>query len=184
MGATSDAGDKERISMFPPPGVRPVAPFATWPVQHFEPNVGFYWYLPSGTFIAQSVATHGSVDVIDRHNDVLDRLLKTRAEEIAEKGGLYILFDWRSVQGYDREARLRQRERMQARTTGYARRTVIVVHRTNKLLQMAVGIANLFTAMLGRSRIELATSPDGFLAADNLEPPRFGGRLFPLDGER
>jgi hypothetical protein len=48
----------------------PVEPFATWPVQHYEPDVGFYWFIEPSTLVCQTIAPHGSLSVIDRHNDV------------------------------------------------------------------------------------------------------------------
>src|SRR5262245_33586539 len=105
----------------------PVAPFADWPVQSFDPLVGFFWYAQPAAFISQSVIRHGSLDVIERQNDLMDQVLAARADEIRAAGGLFILNDWRSVRSYDQDARARQRERMKARPAGYARRTVIVV---------------------------------------------------------
>ena len=149
----------------------PVAPFATWPVQHVEPSVGFYWYVEPATLICQSHAEHGTIEVIDRHNDVVDRILARHRKAIEAAGGLFMIFDWRSVQGYNQDARARQRERMQAREKTYARRTVVVIHPANRLLRMAVGAANLFATLFFRSSIEILTDPTSVVAEAKLSPP-------------
>jgi hypothetical protein len=155
----------------PPRERRPVEPFAAWPVQYLEPSVGFYWYFEPATLICQSFAPHGTLEVIDRHNDVVDRVLARHRKEIQAAGGLFMLFDWRSVQGYDQDARARQRERMQARGKTYARRTVVVIHPANRLLRMAVGAANLFATMFLKSQIEILTDPTAVVADAKLAPP-------------
>jgi hypothetical protein len=141
-------------------------------VQHVEPKVGYYWFVDRSILITQSTATNGSLEVIERHNDVVDRILVSRREEVDGDGGLFLLFDWRSVQSYDQDARACQRERMRARRDGYARRTVVVLQPTNKLLRMAVSAANLFTTMLSRSEIEITSSAVPTLERYSIKPPR------------
>lgn len=155
----------------------------SWPVQQWEPLVGFYWYVLPGTLICQSTVEHATVEVIDRHNDIVDGVLAARAEEIRAAGGLFMLFDWRSVRSYDQAARARQRERMQARGKTYARRTVVVIHPSNTLLRMAVGAANLFATLFFKSSIEILTNPDAVVAEARLRPPS-GGEAFPQTGLR
>jgi hypothetical protein len=149
----------------------PVAPFATWPVQYVEPSVGFYWYVEPATLICQSYAEHGTFEVIERHNDVVDRVLARHRKAIEAAGGLFMIFDWRSVTGYDQDARARQRERMQARAKSYARRTVVVIHPANRLLRMAVGAANLFATLFLKSEIEILTDPAPVVSEARLAPP-------------
>lgn len=151
----------------------PVEPFATWPVQYVEPSVGYYWYFEPATLICQSYVPHGTFEIIERHNDVVDRVLARHRKSIEAAGGLFMLFDWRSVRGYDQDARARQRERMQARGKTYARRTVVVIHPANRLLSMAVSAANLFATMFLKSGIELLTDPAPVVAEAKLvAPPR------------
>lgn len=155
----------------PAPGRGPADPFAAWPVQFIEPSVGYYWFVEPATLICQSYAPHGSFEVIERHNDVVDRVLARHRKSIQAAGGLFMLFDWRSVQGYDQAARARQRERMQSREKGYSRRTVVVIHPANRLLRMAVGAANLFATLLLKSEIEILTDPTPVVRLAKLEPP-------------
>jgi hypothetical protein len=158
--------------------IGPQPPFAQWPVQHFDPKVGFYWYAQPATFVSQSVATHGSIEVIDRQNDTMDRVLQAREAEIRAAGGLLVFNDWRSVKTYDLDARARQRERMRARPAGYSRRTVIVVDPASRLLRMAIEAANLFATLTLQSRLELLTNiAHAVSRAELAAPPR--GDAFP-----
>lgn len=44
--------------------------------------MGYYWYLEPATLICQSYAPHGSFEVIERHNDVVDRVLARHRKAI------------------------------------------------------------------------------------------------------
>jgi hypothetical protein len=143
-------------------------------VQFYDPLVGFYWYLQPAVFVSQSVALHGSVEVIDRQNDIMDRVLQTRDDEVRAAGGLFVFNDWRSVKSYDQNARARQRERMKARNPGYARRTMIVVDPASRLLRMAIEAANLFATLTIRTQIELSTDIANAISSAKLRPPSRG----------
>lgn len=154
-----------------PPPRQPTAPFADWPVQYFDPRVGFYWYVRPAAIVVQSVIGHGNVEAIDVQNDIVDRILEACPTEIRAAGGLLILCDWRTVKTYDQDARARQRVRMDARAPGYSRRTIIVVEPASRLLRMAIEGANLFSALTFKSRIELLTRADTALERAQLSPP-------------
>jgi len=156
---------------------KPRAPFTDWPVQLHEPSVGFYWYLKPSILVSQSTVVHATEAVIDRHNDIVDRVLARDRRDIQADGGLFMFFAWRSVRSYDSSARARQRERMQARGRTYSRRTVLVIHPANSLLNMAVSAANLFATIVLKSRIEVVTNPDDELAKLGLQPPLPGDRV-------
>ncbi len=152
------------------PGV-PRPPFAEWSVQHFDPLIGFFWYAHPAAFVSQSVVAHGSRAIVERQNDLLDRVLAARAEEIHAQGGLLILNDWRSVTGYDQDARARQRARMQARPAGYARRTIIIVKTDSRLLRMAIEATNLLATLKRKAHIEVDFDPAHALSQVRLVPP-------------
>lgn len=156
------------------PRTAPEPPFDAWPLQYFDPLVGFFWYAHPAAFVSQTVAAHGSFEVIERNADIMDRLLAAKADEIRAEGGLLVFNDWRSVKTYDQDARARQRERMRARPTGYARRTVIVANPTSRLLRMALEAANLFVTLTLRSSIEVDLDVDHALSRAGLKPPRRG----------
>jgi hypothetical protein len=153
------------------PAELPKAPFSDWPVQHFDPLVGFFWFARPAAFVSQSIASHGSLAVIERQNDLMDQVLSARAEEIRAAGGLLVFNDWRSVRSYDQDARARQRERMRARPSGYSRRTIIVVDPASRLLRMAVEAANLFATLTLRARIEVVLHAGDALSRAALTPP-------------
>lgn len=157
----------------------PAAPFDAWPVQHHDPLVGYFWYAHPCAFVSQSTVTHGSYEVIERQNDLMDLVLARKTDEVRAAGGIFVLNDWRSVKSYDQDARARQRERMKARAPGYSRRVVIVVNPESRLLRMAIEAANLFATMTLRSRIEIVTNASSALSKAGLTPP-LGGEPFPF----
>lgn len=149
----------------------PRPPFAEWPVQHFDPLIGFFWYAHPAAFVSQSVVAHGSRALVERQNDLLDRVLAGRADEIHAHGGILILNDWRSVTGYDQDARARQRARMEARPAGYARRTIIIVKTESRLLRMAIEATNLLATLKRKAQIEVDFDPAHALSHVRLVPP-------------
>jgi hypothetical protein len=104
----------------------------------------------------------------------MDRVLQARGDEVRAAGGLFVFNDWRSVKGYDQNARARQRVRMKARNPGYARRTMIVVDPASRLLRMAIEAANLFATLTIRTHIELSTDIANAVSSARLQPPNRG----------
>jgi hypothetical protein len=149
----------------------PGPPFAGWPVQHFDPLIGFFWYAHPAAFVSQSVVAHGSREVVERQNDLLDHVLAVRADEIHAHGGLLIFNDWRSVTGYDQDARARQPARMEARAAGYARRTIIIVKTESRLLRMAIEATNLLGTLKRNAQIEVDFDPARAFSQVRLAPP-------------
>ena len=157
---------------------RPQSPFDSWPVQFFDPRYGFAWFVEPAILVTQSIERHGSLAVINLFNDLVDEVLELRADSIRAAGGLFFFYDWRSVESYDSDARIRQTERMRRRASGYNRRTVIVISPQNRFLSMALEAANLFSTIALKSRIELATdAADALARADIHRPP--AGKPFP-----
>ncbi len=161
--------------------VAPVAPFADWPVQFFLPDHGFYWYAQPAAVVCQSVLSYATIAIVDEHNDVLDGVLAARQDEIGAAGGLFIFNDWRSIRGFAPGARSRMQERMNARRRGYARRTVVVVNPSNRLLRMALEAASLFKTIGLGSRVDVAMSSEIALAQAGLSAPAKGA-TFPTRG--
>jgi hypothetical protein len=151
--------------------VQPLPPFADWPVQHFDERLGFVWYAEPAAFVLQAVVDHGSVELVERYNDLIDRMLDVHADAVHAASGLFIFHDWRTLSGYDKAARTRQIERMRARKPGYARRTVVVVSPKSRLLRMAVEAVNLVAALTSNSKIELVTDAPGALSRSGIEKP-------------
>ena len=165
---------------FEPGAPAPRPPFNTWSVQHFVADVGFYWYAEPAAFVSQALCRHGTIEIVDAHNDLLDAVLAARGAEIQRAGGLLIFSDWRSITTFETGARSRQQERMRRRGRAYARRTIVVVNPANRLMRMAAEASNLFTTLLFQARLEVAVSADARLASARLTPPR-AGEPFPVD---
>lgn len=159
---------------------RPRPPFRDWPVQLFLQDHGYYWYAHPAAVVCQSTAAYASVDIVDAHNDVLDGVLESRRDEVRAAGGLLIFNDWRSIHGFAPGARSRMQARMNARIRGYARKTVVAVSPSNRLLRMALEAASLFKTMTLASKIEVVTIPDVALAESGLSRPATGERFPPL----
>lgn len=155
----------------------PLPPFSTWPVQLFLPEHGFYWYVRPAAVICQCVIPNATVKVVDEHNDVLDRVLSVRRDEVRQAGGLLIFNDWRSIRTFAPGARSRMQERMKARERGYARRTVVVMNPSNRLLRMAIEAASLFKTLTFGARIDVALSPERLLAEAGVSAPGAGERF-------
>jgi hypothetical protein len=164
---------------FDPRAPAPRPPFDKWPVQRFVTDVGFYWYAKPAAFVSQSLCRHGTIDIVDAHNDLLDAVIAARAAEIQRAGGILIFSDWRSIATFETGARSRQQERMRQRGRAYARRTIVVVNPANRLMRMAAEASNLFTTLFFRARLEVALSADAPLASAGLTPPR-AGEPFPV----
>jgi hypothetical protein len=147
-------------------------------VQLFISEHGFYWYARPAAVVCQTVVPYGSLEVVDAHNDVLDRVLSLRRDEVQAEGGLLIFNDWRTLKSFEPGARSRMQERMNARARGYARRTVVVVNPSNRLLRMAIEAASLFKTLVFGTRIDVALSPELPLAQAGLSPPP-SGESFP-----
>ncbi len=158
---------------------RPLPPFSAWPVQIYDEGLGFVWYAEPAAFVLQACVDHGTVELIEKFNDLIDRVLDVKREAVRDAGGLFIFHDWRSISAYDREARVRQLERMRAREPGYARRTVVAVLPKNRLLRMGVEAVNLFATVTLRSKIELVTEPTDALRRSAIQIPAANAR-FPL----
>jgi hypothetical protein len=77
----------------------------------------------------------------------------------------------RSIRGFEPGTRSRMQERMNARRRGYARKTVVAVNPSNRLLRMALEAASLFKTMILGSRIDVIMSPDIALAQSGLSRP-------------
>lgn len=156
----------------------PLAPFSKWPVQAFFSEHGFYWYVQPAAVVCQTTIAYATVAIVDAHNDVLDAVLAARSDEISTAGGLLIFDDWRSLRGFESGARSRMQERMRARKRGYARKTVVVVSPSNRLLRMALEASNLFKTLTLNARVDVALSAELALAEVNLSAP-LAGTKFP-----
>jgi hypothetical protein len=123
-------------------------PFDRWPTQWFRRAYGHCWYdREKAMLITQSHGSRGSVAGAQVLCDLVDAALEHERDTIAAAGGLLIFHDWRSLEGYDSEARVLVTDRMRKRPRRYARRTLCVVNPT-PLWRMALTVADLTYALL------------------------------------
>lgn len=158
-------------------GNRPDPPFSTWPIQLHEEGFAYAWYLEPAIFVLQARLSFGTMEFVERYNDLIDHVLSVKADSVAKAGGLFILHDWRQLTGYDKEARARASERMKARKAGYSRRSVVAVSPKSRLLRMAVEAVNLFAVVTLRSKVELVTDPAPILTKMRIDPPAPGSQF-------
>jgi len=141
--------------------VEPSPPFATWPVQMSDPDVGFAWYAGNGTIVTQATTIRGTAHAATVLSDWIDQLLEANRTEIAQAGGLLGIHDWRRIQKYESAARKIWVERIHQRPRGYLRKAVVVIA-DNPLLKMAIAGANLFVAVASRDQGQIEVSTNAY----------------------
>jgi hypothetical protein len=157
----------------PPPPQRALAPFADWPVQVFDPRLGFAWWARPAVFVSQSIIERGDVPAVEVVQGWIDGCLRERGDEIRDAGGLFVFHDWRTLRGYSSEARAAYLARMRARPKDYLRHSVTCVP-VHPLVRMAVEAGNLVAALTARAKVEIASDPARVLAQHTIAPPTIG----------
>lgn len=150
--------------------MKPLAPFQTWPVHLRDRRFGLAWYTRPGVFVDQIQKPHGTLEVAQALHDAIDHVLERQAKDLEQYGGLFIVHDWRQMQGYDSDARKLFLERMKARKPGYLRGAVAVVPDT-PLLRMAVQTSQLVMAFSAGGKLKLATDPSEVLETYGVSHP-------------
>jgi hypothetical protein len=127
----------------------PVPPFDRWVTHAFDPSAGHCWYdRARALLVTQTVVPQATVPGARVVMDWVDAALEHEAPAIRAAGGLMVFHDWRSLGGYDSDARVLVNDRMRRRPRGYSRRTICVVAPT-PLWRMALTVTDLTYAMLG-----------------------------------
>ena len=166
--------DCTRVPIAPSPkfGV-PRFPFTGWPEQIVDPRLGYIWFVAPNVCINQAHVRRADVAAAEAVHDWIDRALAAEPKAIANAGGLIVLHDWRTLDGYDGEARRVFVERMRSRPKGYLKTAYAIIPST-PLFRMAIQAANLAAALGAGGRIELATDPEPILRRLAVSPPREG----------
>jgi len=157
--------------------MRAGSPFDQWPVQAFDERFGFGWFARPAAFVSHSVVPRGTIAAAEILQGWIDLVLRERADEISDAGGLFVFHDWRSSTGYDSDARRVYLERMRSRPRNYLRHSITCV-RANPLFRMAIEAGNLVAALTARAKVELAGDPTLALALHRIRPP-LSGEPFP-----
>lgn len=149
---------------------RPRAPFLTWPHHLYDERFGFAWYTAPATFVNQVERTHGTIEVANGIHDAIDHVLEQHAEDIERHGGLLMIHDWRTLTGYDSQARQLYLERMKGRDRRYLRHVVAVLP-DRPLIKMAVETANIVMALSSGGRLRMESDPSAALARHEVRHP-------------
>jgi hypothetical protein len=146
-------------------------PFDRWPAGHFDARYGYAWYCGRGLIVSHLTCRHGTEAAATAYHDFEDLVLRSKPDEIAASGGLFVIHDWRRMQTYDPGARRVWQERMQARKKGYLRGSSVCVSKAGPLLRMAVQAANLVASVAHGAKVELCTDIEATLRAHEVLPP-------------
>lgn len=160
--------------------LKPRAPFDDWPIQEHDPRFGFAWYAEPAVFVSSATIERAPMETAELVQGWIDDVLREREGEVRAAGGLFVFHDWRSLRGYDSEARKRYLDRMRARPKDYLRHSVTCVS-ANPILRMAVETGNMIASMVARAKVELATDPGAVMVKHGIRKPA-PGSTFPGRG--
>jgi hypothetical protein len=151
-----------------------------WPVQAVDSRLGYVWFVAPNVFINQAHVRRADAAAATAVHDWVDRALGASGQAIAAAGGLVVVHDWRTLEGYDADARRIFLDRMRARPPGYLRAAYAVVPST-PLFRMAIQATNLAAALGIGGNIELASDVVAVLERLRVVAPKTGT---PFPGER
>lgn len=151
----------------------PRAPFSQWPIQEQDPEFGFFWCVDPATVVAQSVVSQFTVATAEAIHERVDRVLAAKKQDVVREGGLTMIHDWRSLEGYEREARQVFIDRTRGRGRGYLRRSYIAV-RANPLLRMTMKTGSMLVSVFLGATIEIVDDPTLVVGELGLVPPAHG----------
>jgi hypothetical protein len=125
------------------------APFDRWPIHAYRPAYGYCWFLREcAALVTQTHVPRADLAAARVLTDWIDQAVQYERDVWIARKGLLVLHDWRSLNGYDSDARALVIERQRRRPKGYARHVCCVVEPT-PLWRMALTVADLTLALLG-----------------------------------
>lgn len=138
---------------------------------------GYVWYAQPAIIATQTCIAHASVAMATFVHDVIDRVIEQARRDIAEHRGLLFIHDFRSLLGYDTEARLEFLARVRRRTPGYTRGTVVAIRMDQPLLRLGVQGANLLLSVAMKAPVSMVSDPTDALAMEVRRVPGAHDRL-------
>lgn len=153
---------------------RPRPPFDSWPVQVFDPAFGFAWFAHPAVLVTQLSVERGTLKVAKSVHDIIDCALEHARDQVLANGGLFIIHDFRTLRGYDRDGRVEFLARMRQRGAGYSRGATVAINLNNALLKMAVQGANLVSALSVKASLSMVGDPQYVVRAEVRRPPTRG----------
>ena len=153
----------------------PRNPLHDWPVQ--VATAGFYaWYAEPCAFVCQTVVDRGTRRDAEEITRLVDVVIDERGEDVKRAGGLLILHDWRTMKGYDADARAYMMDRVRSHTRGRVREIVIVIE-MSPLFQLALGAANAFFVLATGKNLRTANAVAPELIRYGIKKPLDGTRF-------
>ncbi len=153
----------------------PKHPLHDWPIQVATP--GFHaWYTEPTTFISQTLGDRGTRRDAEEITRLVDQVIDERREDVKRMGGLLILHDWRSLKGYDADARAFMMDRVRSHTRGRIREMVIVIEMT-PLFHLALSAANAFLVLATGKNLRTVSACAPELIRYGIKKPPEGSRF-------
>ncbi len=153
----------------------PRHPLHDWPVQVAAP--GFYaWYAEPAAYISQTVSDRGTRRDAEEITRLVDLAIDERSEDVKRVGGLLILHDWRSLKGYDADARAFMMDRVRSHTRGRIREMVIAIE-MSPLFSLALGAANAFLVLATGKNLRTVSAVAPELIRYGIKKPLDGSRF-------
>ena len=147
-------------------------------MQVYDPVFGFAWFAHPAVLVTQLTVEHGTQQLARHVHDVIDHVLEHARAEVRSSGGLYIIHDFRSMTGYDKEGRVEFLQRMRRRGSGYSRGAAVAFQMDRPLLKMAVQGANLVSALSVKAPLVMVEDPRSIVESEIRLPP-LPGEPFP-----
>jgi hypothetical protein len=153
----------------------PRHPLHDWPLQVTTP--GFYaWYAEPAVFISQTTGDRGTKRDAEEITHLVDIAIEERGEDVKRLGGLLIVHDWRSLKGYDADARAFMMDRLRSHTRGRIREMVIAIE-MSPLFQLALGAANAFLVLATGKNLRTVSAVAPELIRYGIKKPAEGSRF-------
>jgi hypothetical protein len=151
---------------------KPGPPFDRWPVQHFDPSFGYAWWCGRGIVVSHVIVHRATGATSRAFLSYEESTVKKHADEVAQSGGLFVVHDFRMLEGYDSDARRIYQDHIRERPKGQLRGAVVCVNKVAPLLRMALQGTNLVATLVHGAKIELTTDLEGALQKYDVPIPK------------
>ena len=122
----------------------PQAPFAAWPKQLHERELGFcIWYTSPGTIVTQTQCPRATLELSQTLGGRVYECLQACTETNRALGGTLVVHDWRSLTEVDTEARADYTKRLEGLRRGQVREAVMAIPPQRALVRAAVHFASM-----------------------------------------
>jgi hypothetical protein len=127
----------------------PANPLQAWRSHLYHPLFGFFWFFEEPfAIVTQTTVARADMRGAEVFLGLVDQVVSHHVTRFAAGGQLLLWHDWRSLRGYDSDARIKMHERIRQRPKHYVQRTVVVIS-PSPLWRMAFAVTDLTFALLG-----------------------------------